>query len=158
MSEFSSEIKTGQSGNEFRVWQLAEFASKRQPNSVKFTGACGKELGVQAAAWNLQNRRSARTDRYLRNVLRNGVQMGRVQGGVRVYVPGAQVHVLGYEEPIDITLEAVVDGPRNVELALGMMADRLAQVVARGVYACTQSEAAAEEEEEDGGKVEEIIF
>jgi hypothetical protein len=159
MSEFTSEVKTSQSGNEFRVWNLATFKSKRQPKGVAITGACGAQLGVRAAAWNLQNRRSARTNRYLQNVLRSGVQMGSIQGGVRVYVPGAQVHVLGYDEPISVKLEAVVDGPQDIDLALSLMVNNLAQIVARGVYGCTREEASAEAEAEDkDDEVGEIVF
>ena len=162
MSTFESTVLTSRNGNEFHRWSLGTFASARG-GETEISAATG--LGcesVRAAAWNLQNNRGFRTENFLRNVVRNGVQAGSVPGGVRYHVPGAQVHVHGFDEPVAINLEAVVDSAKDGDLALGIMVSALCQVVARGVYAQEPKEQPTESEdaesEDDTKELESIQF
>lgn len=162
---FKSTTLTSRNGNDFHRWSLGTFASARG-GEVEISAATG--LGcesVRAAAWNLQNNRGYRTENYLRNVVRNGVQAGSVPGGIRYHVPGAQVHVHGFDSPIAIKLEAVVDSAKDGDLALGMMVETLCSVVSRGVYAQEPKEQPAEsgeseepESEDDAEELESIQF
>jgi len=154
---FGNTVMKSRNGNDFRRWELGVFSSTRG-KEVVISAATGLACeSVRAAAWNLQNRRGASTERFLQNVLRSGVQAGAVPGGIRFHVPGATLHVNGYEEGISLKLEAVVDTPADARTALGLMVDHLCQATARGVYAQTQEEDTESEEEKDADEELESI-
>ena len=154
---FENKVIETRKGNKVRRWVLGTLDAERgQPTEI--SAITGQKGSVRAAAWNLTNSRGTSTERYLRNVLRRRVQVGSAGSGVRFHVPGAQVHVVGYEDPLAINLEAVVDGMGDRELALQMMVEDLCQTVARGVYAQTNDEETEIEKEEDTGDIEQIAF
>jgi hypothetical protein len=140
----------------FVAWQLAQLTTQRG-NPVTVTAITGENGSPKAAAWNLQhNERNG----FLQRVLRSRVQLSRGEGGsVDVTVPGAQIQGVGYEDPLDLTLKANVAAPRDLSIALGLFADQISSVAARGVYATLASQEAeeAEDEPEDEG-LEELQF
>ena len=131
---FESKVMESRSGNEFKRWALGMFTSSRG-GETEISSATGMGCeSVRAAAWNLSNRRGPRTERFLRGVIRKGVQMGSIDSGVRYHVPDARIQVYGFDEPLELNLEAVVDGPKDAALAYAALVEDLCQAVSRGVY------------------------
>jgi len=151
MSRFSSEVREGTKGP-FRVWQLGTFACDTG-KPVPITGVTGPGGSAKAAAWNLSNRPSP----YLVRVLGSRYQMGRNNGSIRVTVPGARVHVHGYDEPLQIVLSANVESTKDIPIALGMFADKIKAVTARGVYALL-ADGGGDEAKSGEDEVESIQF
>ena len=150
---FEGKVYQGAKGN-FVAWQLATLTSRRG-NPVAVTAITGENGSPKAAAWNLQH-----NDRngFLQRVLKNRVQLSRGEGGsVDVSVPGAQIQGVGYEEPLALTLKANVAAPRDLSIALGLFADQISSVAARGVYALLNGQN-DEEAEPDTEEIEELQF
>jgi hypothetical protein len=146
---FSGKVYQGEKGK-FVAWQLATLTSRRG-NPVAVTAITGENGSPKAAAWNLtHNERNG----FLQRVLKSRVQLSRGEGGsVDVTVPGAQIQGVGYDEPLALTLQANVATPRDLPVALGLFADTIANVAARGVYANLagqESEEPEDESEDDG--------
>jgi hypothetical protein len=148
---FEGKVHKGAKGN-FVAWQLAQLTTQRG-NPVAVTAITDENGSPKVAAWNLQhNGRNG----FLQRVLRSRVQLSRGEGGsVDVTVPGAQIQGVGYEEPLDLTLKANVAAPRDLSIALGLFADQIASVAARGVYALLNSQG-DEEAEPDTEEIEEL--
>ena len=140
----------------FVAWQLAQLTTQRG-NPVAVTAITGENGSPKAAAWNLtHNERNG----FLQRVLRSRVQLSRGAGGsVDVTIAGAQIQGVGYDEPLALTLKANVATPRDLPVALGLFADTISQVAARGVYATLASQESEEPEagDEDEG-LEELQF
>ena len=150
---FEGKVYQGAKGN-FVAWQLATLTSRRGA-PVAVTAITGEKGSPKAAAWNLtHNDRNG----FLQRVLRSRVQLSRGEGGsVDVTVPGAQIQGVGYDEPLELTLKANVAAPRDLSIALGLFADQIASVAARGVYALLNSQD-GEEAEADTEEIEELQF
>jgi hypothetical protein len=58
---------------------------------------------------------------------------------------------------LDLTLKANVAAPRDLSIALGLFADQIASVAARGVYALLNGQE-GEEAEPDTEEIEELQF
>ena len=152
---FEGKVYQGAKGN-FVAWQLATLTSRRG-TPVAVTAITGEKGSPKAAAWNMtHNKRNG----FLQRVLKNRVQLSRGEGGsVDVTVPGAQIQGVGYDEPLALTLQANVATPRDLPVALGLFADTISQVAARGVYATLASQEAEEAEDEpDTEEIEELQF
>jgi hypothetical protein len=150
---FEGKVYQGEKGK-FVAWQLAQLTTQRG-NPVAVTAITGENGSPKAAAWNLQH-----NDRngFLQRVLRSRVQLSRGEGGsVDVSVPGAQIQGVGYDEPLELTLKANVAAPRDLSIALGLFADQIASVAARGVYALLNGQN-DEEAEPDTEEIEELQF
>jgi hypothetical protein len=150
---FEGKVYQGEKGN-FVAWQLATLTSQRG-NPVAVTAITGENGSPKAAAWNLtHNERNG----FLQRVLKSRVQLSRGEGGsVDVTVPGAQIQGVGYEEPLALTLKANVAAPRDLSIALGLFADQISSVAARGVYALLNGQN-DEEAEPDTEEIEELQF
>jgi hypothetical protein len=152
---FEGNVYAGKKGN-FVAWTLAQLTTQRG-TPVAVTAITGEKGSPKAAAWNLtHNERNG----FLQRVLKSRVQLSRGEGGsVDVTVPGAQIQGVGYDKPMGLTLTANVATPRDLPVALGLFADTISQVAARGVYATLASQEAeeAEDEPEDEG-LEELQF
>lgn len=150
---FSGKVYKGQKGN-FVAWQLAELSTQRG-NPVAVTAITGENGSPKAAAWNLTH---SERNGFLMRVLRSRVQLSRGEAGsVDVTVPGAQIQGVGYDEPMGLTLKANVAAPRDLSIALGLFAEQIASVAARGVYANLASQVSEEPEPEDE-ELEELQF
>ena len=150
---FEGKVYEGEKGK-FVAWQLAQLTTQRG-NPVAVTAITGENGSPKAAAWNLQH-----NDRngFLQRVLRSRVQLSRGEGGsVDVTVPGAQIQGVGYDEPLALTLKANVAAPRDLSIALGLFADQISSVAARGVYALLNGQN-DEEAEPDTEEIEELQF
>jgi len=150
---FEGKVYQGAKGN-FVAWQLATLTSQRGA-PVAVTAITGENGSPKAAAWNLtHNERNG----FLQRVLKSRVQLSRGEGGsVDVAVPGAQIQGVGYEEPLALTLKANVGTVRDLPVALGLFADTISQVAARGVYALLNGQT-DEEAEPDTEEIEELQF
>lgn len=137
-------------GTTFRVWKLGEFKSFGA-KPVEITSVTGENGSAKAAAYNLANR----NDSFLSSMLRR-----RVQWGNRVVtIPGAQVQCHGYDSPVSLTLSEQIASPKAARFAVAAMADTVANVVARGVYALiNQADGETPEAAESLEDVESIEF
>lgn len=141
----------------FVAWQLASFSAGRGP-SVPITGVTGEKGSPRAAAFNLDH---AADQGYLCSILGARVQYNAGPNrSVDLSVPGASVHVSGFESPLKITLQASVGSSSraNIALALGVMANSLVKSVVRGVYAQTDEAKAPSADESEKENVEDIAF
>ena len=150
---FEGKVYQGGKGK-FVAWTLAQLSTQRG-NPVAVTAITSENGSPKAAAWNLQhNERNG----FLQRVLRSRVQLSQGEAGsVDVTVPGAQIQGVGYDEPLDLTLKANVAAPRDLSIALGLFADQISSVAARGVYALLNGQT-DEEAEPDTEEIEELQF
>ena len=138
-SGFSGVIrKSDETGKEFVVWTLAQFRCDRG-KPVQVTAVTARNGHLRAAAYNLQY---GKMD-FLARIMKSRHVLSRDGKYVNVSVPGAQVHGVGYDEPMKLTLSATVGSISDATLADQAMAKTVAEIVARGVYALVPKEGQA---------------
>jgi hypothetical protein len=138
-----------ETGKRFVSWKLAVF-SAAAGSAITVTGVTGENGSPKAAAYNLQHGNT----QFLRRVLRSRIQWEREAGSVVVSVPGAQILGTGYDEPLALKLEERIGSPRDLNLALSVMAGAIANVTARGVYARLNTSAAEDEGSDEVASIE----
>jgi len=132
--------KAQQVTSEFVAWHLATFSSARG-DALRITATTGRNGRPKAAAYNLGGGND-----FLQRCLAARIQFGDTAGGVRAHIPGAQLLGVGYEEPLELKLEAYVDDSsrKNRELAARILTEKVTLRTAKGVYAMySQMEKAA---------------
>ena len=130
-AEFSAKVYERENGSKFMSWQLAQFGCEGF-NPVSITATTGEKGSVRAAAYNLRNDRN--TQRFLQSLLSRRKKVSRDGKDVVVEIPGASVHVPGYENPLAITLKQRVGSYQDMGLALNILAEDLKRAVSSGVY------------------------
>lgn len=73
-------------------------------------------------------------------------------------MPGAQIQGEGYDEPLALALSECIADAGDLPVALQVMADRVANAAARGVYARYSALEGADREEDDIEDIESIAF
>jgi hypothetical protein len=142
--EFAGRVYEREDGGKFVSWELAQFACEGF-NPVTITATTGEKGTVRAAAFNL--RRDRNTQRFLQSLLSRRKKLSRVGQDVVVEIPGASVHVPGFEEPMAITLKQRIGSYQDIGLALNALAGDLKRAVSNGVYVQWPKEQASEPEE-----------
>lgn len=137
---FSGRVFRSQTGKEFTVWELGIFkAAFGEPVKVTSISYEGAQNPIRAAAYNLENKLTSRSRRFWFNVVDHRKVLGRKVLDKREYitvsVPGASVHVPGYEAPQSLSLSVTIDNPACKGLAVNEIAADIRRAVARGVYA-----------------------